>query len=133
MKALHLSLAAVALATSVTAAAAAPATGLHWGEARPLGAGTARAWVAVDLDGAPASMGVSIDEKAMASRPRGTAELEALLPLPADVRVGGVEDASTDRAAWARPAFRVRWDRLTRSYVISLDGLAAPERLSATR
>jgi hypothetical protein len=121
------SVAALAAAASVHASAA-NRVGIHWGEARPLGAGTASAWVAVDIDGSASSMGVSIDEAAMqGAGNRG--EIEALLPLPLlpkDVSLAG---------ATARTAFRVRYDRERRTYLVMLDGFntvaAAPGALSA--
>lgn len=118
------SVAALAAAASVHATAA-NRVGIHWGEARPLGAGTASAWVAVDMDGSASSLGVSIDEAAMkGAGSRG--EIEALLPLPKDVSLAG---------ATARTTFRVRYDRERRTYLVMLDGLspvaAAPGALSA--
>lgn len=115
-----------ALAAATVPAGAANRVGLHWGEARPLGAGTASAWVAVDLDGSASSMGVSIDEAAIRSAgSRG--ELEAVLPLPKDVTLAGANAGRTQ--------FRVRFDRERRTYLVMLDGLApavaAPGALSA--
>uniref|UniRef100_A0A832ICU5 Uncharacterized protein n=1 Tax=Eiseniibacteriota bacterium TaxID=2212470 RepID=A0A832ICU5_UNCEI len=118
MKILGTILVAGALAASAVHAASHNAAGLHWGEARPLGSGTARAWVAVDVDGTPAQMGVSIDEAAMRSRPQGAAK-EAVLPLPAGVHVAA--------SAGAAPAFRVIYDERSRSYVVVFEGIAAPQ------
>lgn len=116
----------VALTIAAVAQATRPAgTGIHWGESRPLGAGQAAAWVAIDVDGSPASLGVSIDEAALQSA-RG-AELEAVLPLPAEAALAG--------AAGGKTAFRVRYDRERRAYLVMLDGLppaaAAPGARSA--
>lgn len=116
MKKLAILASAVALGATTLAASAADRVGLHWGDARPLGAGTASAWVAVDMDGAARSLGVSIDEAAMKSAgSRG--EIEAVLPLPKDVTLAG--------AAAGRTAFRVRYDRERRTYLVMLDGLDA--------
>jgi hypothetical protein len=109
----------LAVLAAGTAHAAAPATGIHWGEARPLGTGTARAYVAVDVDGSVSSFGVSIDEAAL--QVKGTAAPEALLPLPADLSLSAF---ASSKAAWAQPAFRVRYDRAARTYLVMLDGLA---------
>lgn len=115
-KSLGIALAVVALAAAAAAQANAPLrTGIHWGEARPLGAGTASAWVAVDVDGTPCSMGVSIDEAALKGD-RDKGKLEAVLPLPADIA------AAAAGAGGARPTFRVRYDRERRSYLVMLDG-----------
>lgn len=119
------SLAALAVAASVPAGAA-NRVGIHWGEARPLGAGSASAWVAVDVDGSASSMGVSIDEAAMKSAgSRGA--LEAVLPLPRDVTLAGTNAGRTQ--------FRVRFDREQRTWLVMLDGIApvvaAPGALSA--
>lgn len=115
MKKLALAATLAALAAAASVHASAPnRTGLHFGEPRPLGAGTASAWVAVDVDGSASSLGVSIDEAAM--RVAGRAgEIEAVLPLPKDVTVAG---------ATSKTAFRVRYDRERRSYLVMLDGLA---------
>ncbi len=132
MKTMSLLLSTLALAASVTITNAAPSTGMHYGEALPLGAGTARAWVAVDVDGTPVSMGVSIDEKAMRSGRKGVAE--ALLPLPASVQVRpDVIVNARDAAKAAIPAFIVRYDRETRSFVVVYDGFVSPAQLVATR
>lgn len=113
-----LALAALA-ALAAASATAAPATGIHWGEARTLGAGSARAYVAVDVDGSVSSFGVSIDEAAL--KVKGTAAPEALLPLPSDL---SLEAFAASKAAFAQPAFRVRYDRAARTYLVMLDGLA---------
>ncbi len=115
MMKLALLAAVVALAAAASVHASAPnRTGLHFGDPRPLGAGSASAWVAVDVDGSAGSMGVSIDEAAM--RVAGRAgEIEAVLPLPKDVTVAG---------ATAKTAFRVRYDRERRTWLVMLDGLA---------
>lgn len=115
MKKLALLAAVVALAAAASVHASAPnRSGLHFGDPRPLGTGTASAWVAVDVDGSVPSMGVSIDEAAM--RVAGHAgEIEAVLPLPKDVTVAG---------ATAKTAFRVRYDRERRTWLVMLDGLA---------
>jgi hypothetical protein len=119
------SVAALAAAATVHASAA-DRVGIHWGEPRPLGAGTASAWVAVDVDGSASSMGVSIDEAAMKAAGR-SGPIEAVLPLPKDVTLDG--------AAAGRTSFRVRYDRERRTYLVMLDGLntvaAAPGALSA--
>ncbi len=132
MKTMSLLLSTLALAASVTISNAAPHTGLHYGEALPLGAGTARAWVAVDVDGTPVSMGVSIDEKAMRSGRKGIAE--ARLPLPASVQVRPEAIVQSRDAAQATvPAFVVHYDRGTRSYLVVYDGFVSPAQLVATR
>jgi hypothetical protein len=110
-------LVAAALAAAAAAQAQAPLrTGIHWGEARPLGAGSASAWVAVDVDGTPCSMGVSIDEAALRGD-RGKGRLEAVVPLPADIVAAGAAGNGP------RPAFRVRYDRERRAYLVMLDGV----------
>lgn len=132
MSKLSLLVTALAVATTAVLAHAAPATGLHYGNALPLGAGTARAWVAIDVDGKPVSMGVSIDEKAMQSRPNGT-PTEAHLPLPATVWVRPELAAPSRDASKSRPAFVVRYDRDTKSYLVVFDGFASPAHLTASR
>lgn len=107
-------LAALAALAVAAAAHAANRTGIHYGEARALGAGTASAWVAVDEDGSACSMGVSIDEAAMHSGGR-RGEAEAVLPLPKGVAVAG---------ASGKTSFRVRWDAERRTWLVMLDGLA---------
>ncbi len=132
MKTMSLLLSTLALAASVAIANAVPSTGLHYGDALPLRAGTARAWVAVDVDGTPVSMGVSIDEKAMRSGRKGVAE--ARLPLPASIQVRPeVIVNARDAAKAAVSAFIVRYDRETRSYVVVYDGFVSPAQLVATR
>lgn len=116
-----------ALAAAVTAQATHPnRTGLHYGEARALGAGSAAAWVAVDVDGTPCSMGVQLDEAAL-ERSRGGAGDEIVLPLPQDVVIAG--------QAPGKAAFRVRYDRGRRAWLVMLDGVApvagSPAALSA--
>lgn len=132
MKTMSLLLSTVALAASVTIANAASSTGLFYGEAMPLGAGKARAWVAVDVDGTPVSMGVSIDEKAMRSSRKGASEVR--LPLPASVQVRpDVVVNARDASKATVPAFVVRYDRETRSYVVVYDGSVPPAPLVVTR
>lgn len=115
------------LAVSSLAAHAAARPGLHWGAPQPMGAGSARAWVAVDMDGSPTSMGVSIDEKAMAST-RDHRDRDTVLPLPvtAGVRAPGFGPDS-------KLAFRVRWDAATHSHIVVLEGLQAMPPLNAAR
>jgi len=114
---LAIALVAVALAASAVAQGASPLrTGIYWGESRQLGAGSASTWVAVDVDGTPCSMGVSIDEAALRGN-HGKGELETVLPLPADIVAAGVVGGG------ARPAFRVRYDRVRRTYLVMLDGV----------
>jgi hypothetical protein len=116
-KSLGIALVAAALAAAAAAQANAPLrTGIHWGEAKPLGAGSASAWVAVDVDGTPCSMGVSIDEAALRGD-RDKGKLEAVVPLPADIVAAGAGANSP------RPAFRVRYDRERRAYLVMLDGV----------
>jgi len=115
-KSFGIALVAAALAAAAAAQANAPLrTGIHWGEARQLGAGSATAWVAVDVDGTPCSMGVSIDEAALKGD-RDKGKLEAVVPLPADIV------AAAAGVGGPRPAFRVRYDRERRSYLVMLDG-----------
>ena len=125
---LGIALVAAALAAAAVAQANAPLrTGIHWGEERQLGAGSASAWVAVDVDGTPCSIGVSIDEAALRGE-RHKGALEAVLPLPADVVAASAGNG-------ARPAFRVRYDRERRTYLVMLDGVnpvaGSPAALSA--
>jgi len=134
MKTLSLLLAAAAVAAHVTVAIAAPATGLHYGDAVPLGAGTARAWVAIDVDGTPVSMGVSIDEKAMRSRPKRDGACEARLPLPAVAQARSEAPTTTrDAAKAAVPAFVVRYERAAKSYMVVYDGFVPAAQWVATR
>lgn len=117
--------AALAAGTTVAAHATNPnRTGLHWGPARALGAGTARAWVAVDMDGTPASVGVAVDDEALRAARAGE---EAVLPLPAEAFAAG--------AGAQRATFRVRWDRERRAWLVMLDGplsvAGSPAALSA--
>lgn len=119
MKPLATVLAVAALAAAVTLdASASDRVGLHWGDIRSLGAGKARAWVAVDVDGSASSMGVSIDEAAMKVK-KGQAPIEAVLPLPNDVTLAGVAASGT-----SAPAFRVRYDVERRAYLVILEGIA---------
>jgi len=101
--------------------------GLHWGPPQQVGAGHARAWVAVDVDGEPSSMGVSLDEKALAAT-RRDGSLEPVLPLPVSsgVRAPG-------HGPDARLAFRVRWDARTQSHIVALEGLPPSLVLRAAR
>lgn len=121
-----LALVAISHAAPVHAQPARP--GLHQGPARALGAGTARAWVAVDLDGTPVSMGVSMSPAAMASTRLGMADVELPLPVSAGVGMNG--------RYRPQPAFRVRLDEKTREFVIVLEhleqvrGLKAPETVA---
>jgi len=114
MKKLAILASLAALGAASVSASAGNRVGLHWGEARPLGAGSASAWVAVDMDGAASSLGVSIDEAAMKSA-GANGEIEAVLPLPKDVTLAG--------GAAGKTAFRVRYDRERRTYLVMLDGL----------
>jgi hypothetical protein len=100
------------------------AVGLHWGAPTALGAGAARAWVAVDLDGTTGAIGVSIDEAALRTW-TASGETEALVPLPQDVAIHGL--------ARERAALRVRYDRAGGRYLVALEGLApAGATLDAT-
>ena len=115
----------ILLMAAIAHAAARP--GLHWGPAQPLGAGTARAWVAVDMDGEASSMGVQLDPAAFESARVGH-NTDAVLPLPA---TAGVRAPGARRGS--QPAFRVRFDEQSRHYVVVLEGLRAVPQLSATR
>lgn len=115
----------ILLMAALAHAAARP--GLHWGPVQPLGAGAARAWVAVDMDGEPTSMGVQIDPEAFESARIGH-NSDAVLPLPV---TAGVRSAGSRRGS--QPAFRVRFDEKSRSYVVVLEGLKAVPQLSAAR
>jgi len=111
--ALTLALLAISHAAPVHAEPARP--GLHQGPARTLGAGIARAWVAVDVDGTPVSMGVSLSPAAMASTRLGIADVE--LPLPVSAGVG------TRSRYQPQPMFRVHLDEKSREFVIVLEHL----------
>lgn len=107
---------------------AAPARpGLHWGPDQKLGAGHARAWVAVDMDGRASSMGVSLDDNA-AAQLRNDAGRELVLPLPttAGVRSPGFR-------ADSKLAFRVRYDVRTHTQITLLEGLPSAPALLAAR
>jgi hypothetical protein len=117
--------ASIMLAAALAHAAARP--GLHWGPVQPLGAGTARAWVAVDMDGEASSMGVQLDPAAFESARIGH-DTDAVLPLPV---TAGVRASGSRRGP--QPAFRVRFDEKTRNYVVVLEGLKAVPQLSAAR
>jgi hypothetical protein len=108
-----LALVAISHAAPVHADPARP--GLHHGPARAFGAGTARAWVAVDMDGTPVSMGVSMSPAAMASTRLGMADVELPLPISAGL--------AANRRHQPQPAFRVHLDTKTREFVIVLDHL----------
>jgi hypothetical protein len=127
MKTLGMLILTAALAAALAGHAATrtrDAVGLHWGEPTALGAGAARAWVAVDLDGTTSAIGVSIDEAALRTWTAG-GETEALVPLPEDVAVNGL---TRERAA-----LRVRYDRDGGRYIVALEGLApAAATLAAT-
>lgn len=124
-KTIVVTLALAALAAGVTAQASNRA-GVHFGASRSLGSGSAAAWVAVDLDGTPCSMGVQLDEAAL-KRARDGGEAEIVLPLPQDVVFAG--------QAPGTGSFRVRYDRERRAWLVMLDGFApvagSPAALSA--
>jgi hypothetical protein len=64
------------------------------GPRAPLGNGTAFAWVALNAQGAPASIGVSVSDEALAGLP---AEMQAVtLELPAAARQAGYDHVGLD-------------------------------------
>ncbi len=117
----------VTLVTHIALAHAGARPGLHWGPAKPFGSGTARAWVAVDMDGQASQLGVSIDPAALESARLGR-DTEAVLPLPVS---SGIRAASAGPARG--PAFRVRYDDRSRQYVVVLEGVQAMPELTAAR
>jgi len=64
------------------------------GEAKPVGNGTARSWVALDKDGKPTAIGVTFTEAALSGLPPsltpGLIWTEFLLPLPPQASATGV-------------------------------------------
>lgn len=65
------------------------------GEAQPLGNGTVRSWVALDKDGKPTAIGVTITKDALNGLPQsftpGVSGIEFLLPLPQKAAVTGFD------------------------------------------